>query len=375
MSIWKKIWVGFFFLIITIPMLCHLVGIDYKGGDNERRTLAEMPDMPQSFETFKNWNSKFENYLNDNIPFRTFMVKTYNSLSYSLNISPSKNLIVGKDGWIFNDYNAAIEQHLGRSILDEKQANNFVGVVKQNANFFESKNIPFYFFIAPNKHTIFSEFLPDYANNRLKVRRNFDVVMDMLKSEVKIINVRKDLLNNKNKLPYLYFKNDTHWNRWGAFVAYQTVMGELKKSIQNLRIITWGDMEQYHYTKVGELLENLNIWNAKGEKVYGTKVKLRNRENGVLLKEGPFFAKETHVITTKNKNGQVLLLIRDSFSDAMLPFYEHSFSKIITTHHEYGDWDSVVLEHGKPDVVIFQMVERYLNKPFKQKQFPQNFSY
>ena len=59
----------------------------------------------------------------------------------------------------------------------------------------------------------------------------------------------------------------------------------------------------------------------------------------------------------------------------MIPLYEHSFSKIIATHHEHGDWNSIVLKHGKPDVVIFEMVERYLSLPFKKKQFPPNFSY
>lgn len=379
----KKIWIGFFFVIITLSMFCHPIGIDYKGINNENRALTQFPDFPKGFGEFKEWPRKLETYLNDNIPFRTIMMKTYNTVVYHCGISPSEKVVLGKDDWIFGNSVKVMDQHIGRSILNPKSVKNFCEVIEQSSLFFENRNIPFYFFLAPNKHTIYPEYLPDYANNRLKVRRNFDNVMSYLnsKTDVKVIDVRHRLFKVKPRLPFLYYKTDTHWNNWGAYSAYLEVMDEIKRretkrSLTKSRVISWDQIETRETDKQTDFAKNLGLWGKKKEKTQMPVIKERSQEKSVLLgKKGAFLAKETRVITTKNKNGPVLLLIRDSFSSAMTPFYEYSFSKIIVTHHNYGNWDSIVLEHGKPDIVIFQIVERYLSVPFKKKQFPQNFSY
>jgi Ca2+-binding RTX toxin-like protein len=53
----------------------------------------------------------------------------------------------------------------------------------------------------------------------------------------------------------------------------------------------------------------------------------------------------------------VLLLLRDSFSLAMLPFLEGHFSRIVIAHNEDGFWRPDLVERFRPDVVISEVIE------------------
>jgi hypothetical protein len=68
------------------------------------------------------------------------------------------------------------------------------------------------------------------------------------------------------------------------------------------------------------------------------------------------------IVETSTKEGPVLLLIRDSMGNELIPFLEHSFSKIILFHHLFGKWDPEMLDGLEPDVVIMAVSQRNLNK-------------
>lgn len=368
----NKIVIGVFFLSITLPLIVHPLKIK-NTANQENRKLTELPQRPTNYSEVKNFFGKFDNYLNDNVPFRSFMISSYNTLCYQLGVSPSKSIIIGKNGWLFSNFDNAVNQYIGRSYLGKAKTEKLCTVIQKNAEHFESQNIPFYFLMAPNKHSIFSEYLPDYVNRIKRRKRNFDIVRSYLttNTNVKQINIRSELLDYKQKLPIHYYKTDTHWNNFGSFVAYLKIINTVKTHFKQLKTLNWGDTfvkkEIKHKTDLAKIL---SIWNDLEVEERNLKLKTNNRKNFKRIgKKGKFLAKETHIIETKNESGPVLLLLRDSFSTAMIPFYEHSFSKIIATHHNYGNWDTSILANEKPDVVIFEVVERYLGKEFITTKF------
>lgn len=361
-------WLVLFMVIISLPLIFQVTGLNFDAKNFENRALAKFPKHPKDIKELKKWTNNFEKYINDNLPFRIFMMKNYNTLQYYLGASSNKRIILGKNGWVFSDFDNVINQYIGRSFLSVEKTKRFCNVIKKNADYFESKKIPFYFFIAPNKHTIYNEHLPNYANKIIKQKRNFDLVRGYLKENTKVreVNIRADLLEYKQKLPKLYYKTDTHWNGFGGFVAYLRVISAVKMHFKSLKKLSWNDIYTKEETKKGTDLSNImGLWNNLKGVESNIRVKKNNRIKLERIgKKQEYPAKETHIIQTKNKSGPVLLLLRDSFSKAMIPYYEHSFSKIIATHHNYGDWDTSLLLKEKPDVVIFQVVERYLGKEF-----------
>jgi len=370
----NKIWLAIFVVIISLPLVVQISGLNLDVESFENRAMAEYPKYPKNIKELNKWTDRFEAYINDNLPFRIFMMKNYNTFLYYLEASANKKIILGENGWVFSNFDNVLNQYIGRSFLSKAKTKNFCDVIKRNADYFESRKIPFYFFIAPNKHTIYNEHLPSYTNKIIKQKRNFDIVRSYLKenTQVREVNIRPDLLEYKQKLPKLYYKTDTHWNGFGSFVAYLRVINAIKMHFKSLKKLSWIDTYTKEEVKNKTDLSNImGLWNN----LEGVEINNRLKKNNRIKLERigakqKFPAKETHIIETKNKSGLVLLLLRDSFSTAMIPYYEHSFSKIIATHHNYGDWDTSLLLREKPDLVIFEVVERYLGKQFKQTKFP-----
>lgn len=367
----EKIVMYIFLISITLPLCLHPFLKNTVSKEN--RSITQFPELPTNYKNVKDFFGIFDKYLNDNVPLRSLMISSYNTLCYYIGISPSKPIILGKNGWLFSNFDNVVYQYMGRRCLNKKSTEKFGSVIQKNAEYFESKKVPFFFFIAPNKHTIYSEYLPDYMNLIVRRKRNFDIVTNYLRdNKIRQINVRQELLEKKQKLPRLYYKTDTHWNNYGSFVAYLKVIREIKKQFKNLNVLDWKDtFSKVEIKNETDFAKILSLWINLEKEENNLKLYKRNRSNFKRIgKKGKFLAKETHIIQTKNKTGPVLLLLRDSFSTAMIPFYEHSFSKIIATHHNYGDWDTSLLLSQKPDVVIFEMVERYLGKEFKNTKFP-----
>jgi hypothetical protein len=63
------------------------------------------------------------------------------------------------------------------------------------------------------------------------------------------------------------------------------------------------------------------------------------------------------VIDTGLAGKPVLLLLRDSFSTALLPFLEGHFSRIVLAHNQDGFWRTDLIERFHPDVVVSEVVE------------------
>jgi hypothetical protein len=55
--------------------------------------------------------------------------------------------------------------------------------------------------------------------------------------------------------------------------------------------------------------------------------------------------------------GPVLMLTGDSFSNAWLPLFEASFSRIVFSHHQNGFFRPDLVERYRPDAVVLEVVE------------------
>jgi hypothetical protein len=86
------------------------------------------------------------------------------------------------------------------------------------------------FVVAPNKNTIYPEFLPDYirayrGRSRLQQLREY---LRTTGSPVDILDLHAALLADKPKGD-LYFRQDTHWNGRGYFTAYEAMCRVLSR--------------------------------------------------------------------------------------------------------------------------------------------------
>ena len=67
------------------------------------------------------------------------------------------------------------------------------------------------------------------------------------------------------------------------------------------------------------------------------------------------------VIDTGEAGKPVLLLVRDSFSNELLPFLLPHFSRIVLVHSQQGFWRQDLIERYRPSIIIFEVIESGLH--------------
>ena len=85
--------------------------------------------------------------------------------------------------------------------------------------------IPYLFVVAPSKHDVYPEFMPDRLN-RVRDDSRLDQLMAYIEAffpapPVDILDLRPTLAEARKSGVRLFHKTDTHWNDRGAWAAYR----------------------------------------------------------------------------------------------------------------------------------------------------------
>lgn len=354
-------------ILLWIPLVWLLIGPSSATTTGENRALSTFPERPTSITEIKPFFANFAVYFDDHFIGRSQLIKTINSAKYALGVNPSKVNILGKEDWIYNNYDSLVDQHKQRYVLNDTQAKRFANSIKVSESYFTERGISFLFALAPDKASIYPEYLPE----RMKIQKNLNytkVLKAIREADIATVNLKTGLLRAKRKTgEQLYYKGDSHWNKAGAFYGYLELMQKIKKWFPDIYILRKDNLYNKHFTLVKPLMKNLSLWNPPSEKIveFYPKGKVISDVKNIVKSKVNVFQVQKHI---NENDGPKLLLIRDSFTDNLMPFYKRSFSEIYVVHHRWGNWDTSYLKTFTPDLVIYEMVERYGgNKPLRPK--------
>lgn len=360
------IFTTFLGIFLLIPIGFEILGLKFSSEfNNEKRVLSKFPKTIKSTSELPKWIEDLEAYNNDNMSYRNLMVPAYNTMLYVLNESPTKMIILGKNGWIFNNYNEAMNQLRGKKLIDIKTANQSVTNILKTQNSCAQINIPFFFYVAPNKSSIYPEYLPNHI--KVSDTSNFDIFYAQArKQNLNIINIHTCLRSAKVDNPnnQLYYTSDTHWNFSGSYYAYVCLNEAIQTEQSGEFNITQDEIEITSYDKYFGLLERLGtypIFSDKGENITainnGSYKRITNDKNNAHITEG---RKLSIYENNKVENDLTVLLIGDSFNGYITPYFAKNYHRIIVTPHNGGQWDSSLLDKYKPDIVVYEVLERLL---------------
>lgn len=302
---------------------------------------------------------QYEAWSNDSFGGRHWFIDKYGYINYNyFGSSNTKDAIVGKNDWLFysrvGDGNP-VSKYQNNILFTEEELKK---ILKNQELYFDKlkqNNIDYVLSIAPNKATIYDEHYPDTILKVSEISKA-DQVIEYLKkhSDIKIVYAKKELIQNKPKAE-LYFKADTHWNNYGAFICYQELIKSL--SIKPMELADFNISEVR--TKTGDLLGigNIKPEYYKGESIdYEFNPKQDYNYTKATLENGWF--------TTQIQDDSLprAIIYRDSFFSAMQPFFSNHFSFVEYRHHKQlkkTDLDNIIEQ--KPDLVVFEFVERYID--------------
>lgn len=343
---------GFSILSFVIP--------DKAKSAEENRVLAQTPSL--SYQTYfeGRFQTKLEQYFNDQFPFRNSLIKWKTASDLTLDIIESNGVIKSKDGYL-------IER------IKNPSENNIRHDIKSLDNFKRSNpNCNFYFLLAPNAGNIMSEKLPRtvHMSNQNKYMTSF--FNDLKKIGITPIDSRKTLEKNIDK-QQLYYRTDHHWTTGAAYLAYKEAHKEmgLDSDIKYKKL-------SIHRKFRGTLASKSGFTNGRNDElqIYWPKKNQNYHDsiyNFVDVKKttNTFYAFDNlkkkdaytifggwnhpfYTISTPTQSTRKLLLVKDSYANCMIPFLTQDFRKIVVVDPRYyfGDINKIMAEEGITDVLF-----------------------
>lgn len=359
--IFDTLTIGLFLAVMILPLLVMITTPARKNSKVERRSLIHEVNfdhqaLPQSVDTF-------DNYVKDQIGFRENIIYWNNFIKIKyLHYSPVKSVIIGSDGWLY--YKDEIPDHRHETQFTDRELRLMCQTLEARQYWLSAQGITYLFLIAPNKSTIYPEYVPS-AYTRINPDSALDQLTDYLQNNcpVPFIDLRAKLLEEKQR-QQVYFAQDTHWNFVGAYVTYKAIID---------------------YLAANDILEGAALSN-EDTIIVPTKA---NNDLALLMGIPEAFAPEytdliqpaqpcdveispfrfpsniTGQTRTCEKNTINLVAFHDSFFGTVIPLLAEHFktSDFIETPYS-PSINKEMIQKNQPQIVIDELVERNLRVYF-----------
>ena len=352
----------YYFLILSISLTLLLPVLNLSFAYKYKKINLQSFSKQQLFST-DNFES-IRNYL------------VYKIFNFSLNES---QVIVGKDDFFFlgNGFGGIIDKSKGTFSYTNKEIDIWTSKLKKLQDWYENQGIQFIVVVASNKHTVYSDKLPDGILYKEGETITDDMVNYLLRKDIHVLNLKKALREKKQE-KQLFFRTDTHWNNYGAHIGYINTLEYLNATYgENYRVAEYnmtettksGGGDLTNFLKINHLLSNNYeknyslIFKNKSQLCYGiiTKTnKLKKCSPGIKNKFNQYS------INKSAPNKEKLLYFCDSFGLANSQLYQETFNTVWRFHLAYKSEVGLAgfIQENKPDIVIYQVVERELSNNY-----------
>lgn len=331
--------------IVIASLLVPTLGltVNQQVTTSEKRDLAQFPSLfaDGSF----NWNflEEMGDWYDDHFAFRSQMISAYATLEQSIfNESSIRNVVAGNDGWLF--YRETLDQYIGNNALTDRQIENIVHNLGLYQYALNSQGIPMMVTIAPNKNTVY----PEYMKSRYQRSETNDLdrfVAALNEAGIPYTDLKTALCADERTL---YYQRDSHWNSQGTLLAYNTLMDQL--GLEHNRYEALPDTMLEHESDLDGMIHPTGTIPEEDYDYTGQFSYQLNNEISDYM---------DNWIETSNPDGTgTLFMFRDSFGEALAPFFANAF------HHAYFSrlepYNLLQMSQYQPDVVIFERAERRL---------------
>ena len=364
-KIYQNLLILFFIAILFIPMF----------------GLVKINNEPVENNSFIESKVQFERFFEDNLFKKQGMRTYFTRLQLLLGLSPAEDIaILGDHGFLFiaNSNDLELDAYRGLRDFSDAHYENAIDHLSWIESFFTEQDIDFLLMIAPDKSTIYGDYLPKrISRTGITPRNTFmdfvnkndisDYVLDLAPALEEAQKTIVDEFQN-----YLYYKGDSHWNNYGAFLAFEDYLNytnRLDSEAADYPLIEAKWFEPYFGTNdLAELI-------FPGAAAEYTK---KYPELEVVFETSPEMPQHTEerlttnsdwreLFVMRNENAvfdETVFLFRDSFAFAQLNYFSYLYSEVYVVHYnrilvEDMRWQlEWMIESFEPDRVVLEIVER-----------------
>lgn len=356
-----------FLSIIFFPLFNSQIGLVTDIKNTENRKMSDRPEL--KFDYLDPFPGQYEKYYNDNFTIRSMLIKQYNLLNvlvYKKSPIPEQ-LIIGKDNFLFTS-DKELKTYINKDSFNIVELQSFKKELEYRADYLNKYKCEFYFMIIPTKASIYQDKLPNYIFKYNKKTLG-EQLLYYLKSNCNInsIDLYK-LFRSKKSNSSIYRKSDNHWTELGAYYASNEFLKDINVSFPN---VTLSKLDDYFINKIEISNGNLSHMLSDVYLYKDTYISMTPKFGYKAVDVAPIGYKcvpNFPYLDNYEKNREIIdsklpkiLIISDSFGDAIFPFLAEHFSR---TTKIFDGWQYKLNEeiylNEKPDVFLLMIFEANL---------------
>ena len=387
----KRILAIFTVILFVVPFFGSLLIFGEQSGvflPSENRQVVSMTGIDRfTSHGLKRFFGNKNQYIDDRLMGKEELVPVLNELLLDpekvSRFDLSKGLI-GKNEWIFlgNDYSRVIDKHCQENFpLDNYEFQSSINKIDLLKNTTEGLGGTYVLFIAPDKHNIYCDELPQWLgatckNSEIYTRKLIHKIED--ETSVDVVYPALELKSQISK-GQLFYKSDTHWTLLGGKVGFVALMRNMERLglIRDFQEIPLMDLKQIKNEKLGDLAHILALpIDYKITKDFDYVFQhpdhlfVKWQEANKKEEQKPFTvssgsAPSRFYAYMKNESAMYrtkLLVFCDSFNNAMSPYFNMYFSNVMyVSRRSSMDEKIQAIKKFKPTIVINEIVERDLD--------------
>ncbi len=347
MKIRARVMTIIFVLIVAAIAIVNAAMPKKDFSENENRVLAEFPELTWESlfvgtptvdetgrETKQIWTTDFETYISDHFMFRDQWVGLKSLVELAAQKKDSGGVYFAKDGYLIEQFWSYDNGRFQGNLTAAKEFSQMV----QDRFGIEVKAM-----IVSTANDILKDKLPLFAP---EVDQQ-ELIEQMKEALPGFIDVTDAL--NAHKEEGVFYKTDHHWTSLGVYYAYQEfckAMGIEQKPL------SWYRSEVLSDQFLGTTYSKANLYTVQPETImyyknpneYPVEVEYRagdkvTETSNSLIEEKYLSEKDKYSaflngnqaitkITTSNKNGKKLLIIKDSYGNSFAPFAVNDYEEV-----------------------------------------------
>lgn len=361
---YHKALTGLFCTFVTGVMIANVVTPSEGFSPTENRTLAQMPEISQETLSTGTFMTDFETYLSDQFVGRDHWV--------ALKSVMEKVLMKQENNEVFFASNDTLINKLDTPSVELMEKN--AGYINTLA---EKVEVPVYMGMIPTAANVWKDRLPLNAPTADETAIINQFYSD-LSGDVTTIPLREALSAKSSE--DIYYRTDHHWTTLGAYYGYVALMESMG--------ITPVALSEYRETVVSDSFYG-TTYSTSGVRwvqpdristyVPDTGIKVTSNFNGTpeegylyvpsKLEEKDKYAyflggvQPLCIVETEHTDKPSLLIIRDSYSDCLLPFLTPHFSEIQLLDLRYYNAavSSFVNNSGMDHVLVLYSLSNFVD--------------
>lgn len=351
-----------FLLMIFVPISVMKFTRESSISQVEKRRLAKQPQLHFTLEAIQTYPRQYEDYFNDHFGLRSKFIWLYNSLFVSLlKTSPSLDVIVGKDKWLYYATGFNYQDFTGNRLQSREMLMEWKQRLTERQQWLDKLGIRYLLLPVPYKISVYSEHLPDRMQ-ALAGETGVEQFLSFLRQPPEFTNVLdvKKLFMEAKKTQLLYYQTDTHWNFTGAYITYCAIIKHFQHWFPDMQPYPWEKLIKTIVPFNGNLSNIINIGSLYEEDNLDLEIPDFNQMVSVKnykIPDAPdnslqVFRKGRAKIHLNPSQKRSALVITDSFGTALRHYLSMNFGRIIFVQDARFEDLRHLIEKEHPDVVI-----------------------